>query len=54
MRFLYRYTSVDAVFNLTNVNCWFLIQIKEAICLEEKITEFDTNGLLAEFSQILK
>lgn len=46
--------SVDGVFNLTNIDRWFLVQIEELVRLEEKVTEFGINGLSAEFLRLLK
>ncbi|HGJ5873210.1 MAG TPA: carbamoyl-phosphate synthase large subunit [Arsenophonus apicola] len=46
--------SVDGVFNLTNIDRWFLVQIEELVRLEEKVTEFGVNGLSAEFLRRLK
>lgn len=37
--------SVDGVFNLTNVDRWFLVQIEELVRLEEQVAEVGINGL---------
>jgi carbamoyl-phosphate synthase large subunit len=41
--------SVDGVFNLTNIDRWFLVQIEELVRLEEKVAEVGINGLDADF-----
>ena len=46
--------SVDGVFNLTNIDRWFLVQIEEIVRLEEKVAEFGINGLTVEFLRLLK
>lgn len=46
--------SVDGVFNLTNIDRWFLIQIEELVRLEEKVAEVGITGLNAEFLRQLK
>ncbi|AWK14498.1 carbamoyl-phosphate synthase large subunit [Candidatus Fukatsuia symbiotica] len=46
--------SVDGVFNLTNVDRWFLIQIEELVRLEESVIECGINGLNAVFLRQLK
>lgn len=46
--------SVDGVFNLTNVDRWFLVQIEELVRLEESVAELGINGLTAEFMRHLK
>lgn len=40
--------SVDGVFNLTNIDRWFLIQIEELVRLEEHIAAQGAMGLTAE------
>ena len=35
--------SVDGVFNLTNIDRWFLVQIEELVRLEEKVAELGIN-----------
>ncbi len=37
--------SVDGVFNLTNIDRWFSVQIEELVRLEEKVAEVGINGL---------
>ncbi|MDT9587665.1 MAG: carbamoyl-phosphate synthase large subunit [Candidatus Arsenophonus melophagi] len=46
--------SVNGVFNLTNIDRWFLVQIEELIRLEEKVIEFGLNGLSESFLWRLK
>jgi carbamoyl-phosphate synthase large subunit len=46
--------SVDGVFNLTNIDRWFLVQIEELVRLEEKVAEVGINGLDADFLRTLK
>lgn len=46
--------SVDGVFNLTNIDRWFLVQIEELVRLEEKVAEVGITGLHAEFLRQLK
>ena len=46
--------SVDGVFNLTNIDRWFLVQIEELVRLEEKVVEVGINGLDADFLRTLK
>lgn len=46
--------SVDGVFNLTNIDRWFLVQIEEIVRLEEKISEVGIKGLSADFLRQLK
>ena len=46
--------SVDGVFNLTNVDRWFLVQIEELVRLEEQVAEVGINGLTPEFLRHLK
>ncbi|NBL91809.1 carbamoyl-phosphate synthase large subunit [Proteus sp. G2673] len=46
--------SVDGVFNLTNIDRWFLVQIEEIVRLEEKVGEIGINGLSADFLRQLK
>ena len=36
--------SVDGVFNLTNIDRWFPVQIEELVRLEEKVAELGING----------
>ncbi len=46
--------SVDGVFNLTNIDRWFPVQIEELVRLEEKVTEVGITGLNADFLRQLK
>lgn len=46
--------SVDGVFNLTNIDRWFLVQIEEIVRLEEKVSEIGIKGLSADFLRQLK
>ncbi|MCE9839256.1 carbamoyl-phosphate synthase large subunit [Proteus sp. G2618] len=46
--------SVDGVFNLTNIDRWFLVQIEEIVRLEEKVSEVGIKGLSADFLRRLK
>lgn len=46
--------SVDGVFNLTNIDRWFLVQIEELVRLEEKVAEVGITGLNADFLRQLK
>ena len=46
--------SVDGVFNLTNIDRWFLVQIEELVRLEEKVAEVGITGLDADFLRQLK
>ncbi|WPC99678.1 carbamoyl-phosphate synthase large subunit [Proteus terrae] len=46
--------SVDGVFNLTNIDRWFLVQIEEIVRLEEKVSEVGIKGLSANFLRQLK
>lgn len=46
--------SIDGVFNLTNIDRWFLVQIEEIVRLEEKVGEIGINGLSADFLRQLK
>ncbi len=39
--------SVDGIFNLTNIDRWFLVQIEEIIKLEEQVTAAGFAGLNA-------
>ncbi len=45
---------MDGVFNLTNIDRWFLVQIEELVGLEEKVAEVGITGLNAEFLRQLK
>lgn len=45
--------SVDGVFNLTNIDRWFLVQIEELVRLEE-VAELGINGLTKDFLRVLK
>lgn len=46
--------SVDGVFNLTNIDRWFLVQIEEIVRLEEKVSGVGIKGLSADFLRQLK
>ncbi|UDN36691.1 carbamoyl-phosphate synthase large subunit [Proteus sp. NMG38-2] len=46
--------SIDGVFNLTNIDRWFLVQIEEIVRLEEKVGEIGIKGLSADFLRQLK
>ncbi|MEX3027028.1 MULTISPECIES: carbamoyl-phosphate synthase large subunit [Proteus] len=46
--------SVDGVFNLTNIDRWFLVQIEEIVRLEEKVSEVGIKGLSADLLRQLK
>ena len=46
--------SVDGVFNLTNIDRWFLVQIEELVRLEEQVADVGINGLTPEFLRHLK
>jgi len=46
--------SVNSIFELTNIDRWFLIQIEELIRLEESVVKCGINGLNAIFLRELK
>ncbi|WP_100159182.1 carbamoyl-phosphate synthase large subunit [Proteus columbae] len=46
--------SIDGIFNLTNIDRWFLVQIEEIVRLEEKVAEVGLAGLTADFLRQLK
>lgn len=46
--------SIDGVFNLTNIDRWFLVQIEELVRLEEQVASVGINGLDADFLRTLK
>ena len=46
--------SVDGVFNLTNIDRWFLVQIEELVRLEEQVAQMGITGLDADFLRMLK
>ncbi|MDX7018171.1 hypothetical protein SJ059_27490, partial [Klebsiella aerogenes] len=46
--------SVDGVFNLTNIDRWFLVQIEEIVRLEEQVAQLGLAGLNADFLRQLK
>ncbi|MBK5143254.1 carbamoyl-phosphate synthase large subunit [Budviciaceae bacterium BWR-B9] len=46
--------SVDGIFNLTNIDRWFLVQIEELVRLEEQVAERGINGLDHDFMRLLK
>lgn len=45
---------MDGVFNLTNIDRWFPVQIEELVRLEEKVAEVGITGLNADFLRQLK
>lgn len=46
--------SVDGIFNLTNIDRWFLVQIEELVRLEEQVIQGGINRLDKEFLRVLK
>ncbi|CAL1329250.1 carbamoyl-phosphate synthase large subunit [Candidatus Providencia siddallii] len=46
--------SINFIFNLTNIDCWFLSQIKELIKLEQLIAKKSINKITKKFLRILK
>src|SRR5476651_2262746 len=46
--------SVDGIFNLTNVDRWFLVQIEELVKLENDVAEGCFNILTPEYLRMLK
>lgn len=46
--------SVDGIFNLTNIDRWFLVQIEELVRLESQLVELGMTGLQPEFLRFLK
>src|SRR5476649_2664547 len=46
--------SVDGIFNLTNVDRWFLVQIEELVKLENDVAEGGFNILTPEYLRMLK
>ncbi len=46
--------AFDGVFNLTNIDRWFLVQIEELVRLEEEVAELGINGLTKDFLRVLK
>ncbi|MDI6937058.1 carbamoyl phosphate synthase large subunit, partial [Serratia sp. Se-PFBMAAmG] len=46
--------SVDGVFNLTNIDRWFLVQIEELVRLEEQVAREGVNSLNADLLRALK
>ncbi len=46
--------SVDGVFNLANIDRWFLVQIEDLVRLEEQVAEAGINGLTPSFLRTLK
>ncbi len=46
--------SVDGVFNLTNIDRWFTVQIEELVRLEEKVADLGITGLTPDFLRQLK
>ncbi|CUX97324.1 carbamoyl-phosphate synthase large subunit [Candidatus Hoaglandella endobia] len=46
--------SVDGVFNLTNIDRWFLVQIEELVKLEQDLAERGVTALSADYLRFLK
>lgn len=46
--------SVDGVFNLTNIDRWFLTQIEQLVCLEKQVSDSGINSLTPAFLRELK
>jgi len=46
--------SVDGIFNLTNVDRWFLVQIEELVKLENEVAEGGFNILTHDYLRMLK
>ncbi|MDW2255565.1 hypothetical protein, partial [Vibrio sp. 1569] len=46
--------SVDGVFNLTNIDRWFLVQIEELVKLEEQVKAGGFAGLTEEVLRQMK
>ncbi|CUX95876.1 Carbamoyl-phosphate synthase large chain [Candidatus Mikella endobia] len=46
--------SIDGVFNLTNIDRWFLVQIEELIKLENEVSDKGINALNADYLRQLK
>lgn len=46
--------SIDGIFNLTNIDRWFLVQIEEIVRLEEQVSHEGIKGLTADFLRHLK
>lgn len=45
---------VDEIFVLTNIDCWFLVQIEELIIIEKKVANQGINILTADYLRMLK
>ena len=46
--------SVDEVFNLTNIDRWYLVQLEDIILLEKQVAELGLAGIDADFMRTLK
>ncbi|MFT5675942.1 MAG: carbamoyl-phosphate synthase large subunit [Paraglaciecola sp.] len=46
--------SVDEIFNLTNIDPWYLIQIEELVILEQQITKTGLSGIDYDLMRTLK
>ncbi|QOI11284.1 carbamoyl-phosphate synthase large subunit [Blochmannia endosymbiont of Colobopsis nipponica] len=46
--------SVEKIFNLTNIDPWFLVQIKELVCLEQDVLSRGISCFDADYLQFLK
>ncbi|WJG08026.1 carbamoyl-phosphate synthase large subunit [Aliiglaciecola sp. LCG003] len=46
--------SVEELFNLTNIDRWYLVQIEELIKLEQQVSELGLSGIDADFMRTLK
>ena len=46
--------SVDEIFNLTNIDPWYLVQLEEIVMLEQQIAESGLSGIDADLMRKLK
>lgn len=46
--------TVEEVFNLTNIDRWYLVQLEDLILLEAKVAELGLPGIDADFMRALK
>jgi carbamoyl-phosphate synthase large subunit len=46
--------SVDELFNLTNIDRWYLVQIEDLVNLEKQVAERGLSGIDADFMRTLK
>lgn len=46
--------SIDGIFNLTNIDRWFLVQIEEIVRLEDQVSHEGVKGLTVDFLRHLK